>query len=193
MLRAGLQSKRRGRHRKVLFFRHCPPCVAAERCCRQRWSHRVRRANQRRTKASCTPPKSSAARRRPVERGRWRAGSRADGALRGGRRRSRPRPTTAPSPSPTIESEEIILEALARVAPGIPVIAEEAVTAGRIPIIARPFFLVDPLDGTKGFIRGPRRVHGQYRPDRRRTALCSGWSMRRHWPTSMSPWAPTRP
>ena len=52
------------------------------------------------------------------------------------------------------QSEEIILEALARVAPGIPVIAEEAVTAGRIPPIDDAFFLVDPLDGTKGFIRG---------------------------------------
>jgi 3'(2'), 5'-bisphosphate nucleotidase len=52
------------------------------------------------------------------------------------------------------QSEEIILEALARVAPGIPVIAEEAVTAGRIPPIDGTFFLVDPLDGTKGFIRG---------------------------------------
>jgi 3'(2'), 5'-bisphosphate nucleotidase len=52
------------------------------------------------------------------------------------------------------QSEEIILEALERVAPGIPVIAEEAVTAGRIPPIAGTFFLVDPLDGTKGFVRG---------------------------------------
>jgi 3'(2'), 5'-bisphosphate nucleotidase len=51
-------------------------------------------------------------------------------------------------------SEEIILEALARLAPGVPVIAEEAVTAGRIPAISRSFFLVDPLDGTKGFVRG---------------------------------------
>ena len=54
------------------------------------------------------------------------------------------------------ESEEILLEALARVAPGIPVVAEEEVTAGRIPTIAGPFFLVDPLDGTKGFIKGRR-------------------------------------
>ena len=52
------------------------------------------------------------------------------------------------------QSEEIILAGLARVAPGIPVIAEEEVAAGRIPDIAGPFFLVDPLDGTKGFIKG---------------------------------------
>jgi 3'(2'), 5'-bisphosphate nucleotidase len=54
------------------------------------------------------------------------------------------------------ESEEIILEALARTAPGVAVVAEEEVTAGRIPDIAGPFFLVDPLDGTKGFIKGRR-------------------------------------
>jgi 3'(2'), 5'-bisphosphate nucleotidase len=52
------------------------------------------------------------------------------------------------------QSEEIILAGLARVAPGVPVIAEEEVAAGRIPDITGPFFLVDPLDGTKGFIKG---------------------------------------
>jgi 3'(2'), 5'-bisphosphate nucleotidase len=52
------------------------------------------------------------------------------------------------------ESEEIILEGLARAAPGLAVVAEEAVTAGRIPPLSGPFFLVDPLDGTKGFIKG---------------------------------------
>jgi 3'(2'), 5'-bisphosphate nucleotidase len=54
------------------------------------------------------------------------------------------------------ESEAIILEGLARLAPGVAVIAEEEVTAGRIPSIAGAFFLVDPLDGTKGFIKGRR-------------------------------------
>ena len=52
------------------------------------------------------------------------------------------------------QSEEIILAGLAKIAPGVPVIAEEEVAAGRIPDIAGPFFLVDPLDGTKGFIKG---------------------------------------
>jgi 3'(2'), 5'-bisphosphate nucleotidase len=51
-------------------------------------------------------------------------------------------------------SEEIILDGLARIAPGVPTIAEEEVAAGRIPDITGPFFLVDPLDGTKGFIKG---------------------------------------
>src|SRR4051794_10936017 len=51
-------------------------------------------------------------------------------------------------------AELIILAALARVAPGVPVIAEEEVAAGRIPAHGGTFFLVDPLDGTKEFIRG---------------------------------------
>ena len=51
-------------------------------------------------------------------------------------------------------AELIILGALARAAPGIPVIAEEEVAAGRIPAHGNTYFLVDPLDGTKEFIRG---------------------------------------
>jgi 3'(2'), 5'-bisphosphate nucleotidase len=51
------------------------------------------------------------------------------------------------------ESESIILEGLARVAPGIAVVSEEAVAAGHIPAIGRTYFLVDPLDGTRSFIR----------------------------------------
>ncbi len=51
-------------------------------------------------------------------------------------------------------AELIILAALARAAPGIPVIAEEEVAAGRIPAHEDRFFLVDPLDGTKEFVRG---------------------------------------
>ena len=52
------------------------------------------------------------------------------------------------------ESEALILEALARIAPGVPVIAEEAMAAGHMPDIGRAFFLVDPLDGTREFIAG---------------------------------------
>ena len=51
-------------------------------------------------------------------------------------------------------AELIILAALARAAPGIPVIAEEEVAAGRIPAHDDTYFLVDPLDGTKELIRG---------------------------------------
>lgn len=51
-------------------------------------------------------------------------------------------------------AELIILAALARAAPGVPVIAEEEVAAGRIPAHDDFYFLVDPLDGTKEFVRG---------------------------------------
>lgn len=51
-------------------------------------------------------------------------------------------------------AELIILAAIARAAPGMPVIAEEEVSAGRIPQHGHTYFLVDPLDGTKEFVRG---------------------------------------
>lgn len=51
-------------------------------------------------------------------------------------------------------AEKVILRALAEAAPGIPVIAEEEVSAGRIPAHNDTYFLVDPLDGTKEFVRG---------------------------------------
>jgi len=51
-------------------------------------------------------------------------------------------------------AELAILATLARAAPGVPVIAEEEVAAGRIPAHDDIYFLVDPLDGTKEFVRG---------------------------------------
>ena len=50
------------------------------------------------------------------------------------------------------EAEAHILRGLRALAPGVPVIAEEEVAAGRLPAVASHFFLVDPLDGTKEFI-----------------------------------------
>ncbi|MBM3517932.1 MAG: 3'(2'),5'-bisphosphate nucleotidase CysQ [Alphaproteobacteria bacterium] len=50
-------------------------------------------------------------------------------------------------------AEKMILAALARLTPSIPVIAEEAVAAGHVPDISGGrFWLVDPLDGTREFI-----------------------------------------
>jgi 3'(2'), 5'-bisphosphate nucleotidase len=49
-------------------------------------------------------------------------------------------------------AEKIILADLAAIAPGVPVIAEESVAAGKVPAIAERFFLVDPLDGTREFV-----------------------------------------
>lgn len=59
--------------------------------------------------------------------------------------------------SPVTEADEageaVILEGLARLTPEIPVVAEEKVAAGDVPTLDDgPFWLVDPLDGTKEFI-----------------------------------------
>jgi 3'(2'), 5'-bisphosphate nucleotidase len=50
-------------------------------------------------------------------------------------------------------AEAVIVEALARLAPDIPVVAEEQCAKDGVPAVAPArFFLVDPLDGTKEFI-----------------------------------------
>lgn len=51
-------------------------------------------------------------------------------------------------------AEAILLTALREFAPGVPVVAEEQVAAGRAPAVRELYFLVDPLDGTKEFVRG---------------------------------------
>lgn len=50
------------------------------------------------------------------------------------------------------EAEKLILLRLKEIAPLVPVIAEEEVSAGRTAHIGAHFFLVDPLDGTKEFL-----------------------------------------
>ena len=59
---------------------------------------------------------------------------------------------TSPVTAADEAAEKIILADLAAIAPGIPVVAEEAVAAGKVPVIADRFFLVDPLDGTREFV-----------------------------------------
>ena len=59
--------------------------------------------------------------------------------------------------SPVTEADEaaerIIVPALRALTPGVPVIAEEEVAAGRIESLSGDWFwLVDPLDGTKEFV-----------------------------------------
>ena len=61
---------------------------------------------------------------------------------------------TSPVTEADRAAELVILAALASPAPGVPVIAEEEVAAGRIPAHGDTYFLVDPLDGTKEFVRG---------------------------------------
>lgn len=50
-------------------------------------------------------------------------------------------------------AEAVILPGLAALTPAIPVVAEEEVAAGRVPAFGRTYWLVDPLDGTKEFIK----------------------------------------
>jgi 3'(2'), 5'-bisphosphate nucleotidase len=52
------------------------------------------------------------------------------------------------------EAEALILARLAQLAPGVPIVAEEEMAAGRVPLhLGTRFFLVDPLDGTKEFLK----------------------------------------
>ena len=59
--------------------------------------------------------------------------------------------------SPVTEADErveaVILQRLAALTPDIPIISEEAAAAGHIPDVDSRFWLVDPLDGTKEFIK----------------------------------------
>src|SRR5690606_19410806 len=48
-------------------------------------------------------------------------------------------------------AEEIIIERLSPL--GLPFLAEESVAAGHVPDLGARFFVVDPLDGTKEFLK----------------------------------------
>lgn len=69
----------------------------------------------------------------------------------------RDKPDASPVTVADEAAEKIILEDLAAIAADIPVVAEEAVAAGRVPVLSanaghERFFLVDPLDGTREFV-----------------------------------------
>jgi 3'(2'), 5'-bisphosphate nucleotidase len=49
-------------------------------------------------------------------------------------------------------AEKVIFEGLRRLTPDIPVVGEEAASAGDIPDVSNRFWLVDPIDGTKEFV-----------------------------------------
>ncbi len=51
------------------------------------------------------------------------------------------------------EAEKLILAELAAAFPQLPVVAEEEAAAGRIMTVGSRFFLVDPVDGTKEFVK----------------------------------------
>jgi 3'(2'), 5'-bisphosphate nucleotidase len=59
---------------------------------------------------------------------------------------------SSPVTDADVESEAIILAGLKRIAPEVPVIAEEAAAGGAETIAGEKFFLVDPLDGTREFL-----------------------------------------
>jgi 3'(2'), 5'-bisphosphate nucleotidase len=85
-------------------------------------------------------------------------------------------------------AEAVILHALGRRFPGIPVIAEEDAAAFGAPgAVGRRFFLVDPLDGTKAFVRGDEHftVNIALIQDRRPVAGAVAWPVgRRTWFTA---------
>src|SRR3569623_1289115 len=62
-------------------------------------------------------------------------------------------------------AEEVILAKLAST--GIPVLAEESAAAGVVPTLGERFFVVDPLDGTKEFLKR----NGEFTVN---IALCEG-------------------
>lgn len=65
------------------------------------------------------------------------------------------RPDEKADGSPVTEADQkaeaVILAMLAET--GLPVLAEESVAAGRIPDLGHRYFVVDPLDGTKEFLK----------------------------------------
>jgi 3'(2'),5'-bisphosphate nucleotidase len=68
--------------------------------------------------------------------------------------RARIKSDSSPVCDADLLAEEIILEGLVRLAPRFPIVAEELCASGGTPEIdGGPFFLVDPLDGTREFIQ----------------------------------------
>ena len=71
-------------------------------------------------------------------------------------RQTKPTPHTKPDGSPVtsadVAAESVILEGLARLLPGLPVVSEE--NGASSPAPGHTFLLVDPLDGTREFISG---------------------------------------
>jgi 3'(2'), 5'-bisphosphate nucleotidase len=68
----------------------------------------------------------------------------------------RSKPDQSPVTAADAASEALILEALARLLPGVPVISEEACAHGTPEAPGGTFVLVDPLDGTRELLAGER-------------------------------------
>jgi 3'(2'), 5'-bisphosphate nucleotidase len=52
-----------------------------------------------------------------------------------------------------VQAEAIIVAALSELTPDIPIVSEEAASEAATPAIGQRFWLVDPLDGTREFVR----------------------------------------
>jgi len=52
-----------------------------------------------------------------------------------------------------LQAESIIVAALGELTPQVPVVSEEAASESVVPEVGRRFWLVDPLDGTREFVR----------------------------------------
>ena len=66
---------------------------------------------------------------------------------------ARVKPDRSPVTDADEEAEKLILAELALAFPDVPVVAEEEAAAGRISQVGTRFFLVDPVDGTKEFVK----------------------------------------
>ncbi len=60
----------------------------------------------------------------------------------------------SPVTAADVQAEDMILEALGRILPGVPILAEESAARGAVPPVGTDFVTIDPLDGTREFIAG---------------------------------------
>ena len=72
--------------------------------------------------------------------------------LRGGGFATRQKPDSSPVTDADEAAETLILEALSRLLPGIPILSEEAAARALPARLGETFALVDPIDGTREFI-----------------------------------------
>ena len=75
-------------------------------------------------------------------------------AARAGALDARTKADLSPVTNADVQAEEMLLAGLARIFPGVPVLAEESTSAGRVPEIGSEFLVLDPLDGTKEYVSG---------------------------------------
>jgi len=65
----------------------------------------------------------------------------------------RRKPDLSPVTDADVQAERLIVQALQRLTPDIPIVSEEAASESATPAVGERFWLVDPLDGTREFVR----------------------------------------